>query len=323
MINCDFLFFIKAGYEAGFGHLRRSLAIASGLKAKGKSVCFLVNGDDAPMKTLREKGFKAYRFSKTALKLFDPKVAVIDQKGDVSRQVQELRARGSKICLIDNTSKARLISDVVIFPVSHFKDNLSWKGFKGKKYVGAKYFPLNNEFLKAKPVRHKDFTILITMGGSDPNRLSSKVAAALRSLDAKFKAVIVLGAASKNQSIPKDKRFTVIKDPKNMAQLMAQSDIAVTAFGTTLYELAYMGVPALIISNYKKERDEIETFENLGTSTFLGYFKSVSDISILDAVNHLMNSRKYVLRLSRNGKKLIDGKGTARIVKILDGISLC
>ncbi len=320
MINCDYLFFIKAGSEAGYGHLRRSIAIASGLRAKGKKIRFLVNGDNAPIKMLKDKGFKAFLLSSSPIKLFNPGVTVIDQKGDVSAQIKELRSKSSKICLIDNASKARLISDIVIFPVSHFRDNLRWKGFKGKKYIGAEYFPLNPEFLKSKRIRHGRFTILVTMGGSDPNRLTQKVCKALKHLKWDFKAVIVLGAAFKEQHIPSDRRFTVIKNPKNIAKLMASSDLAITAFGTTLYELAYMGVPAFIMSNYMREKDEIRTFEKLGTSISLGYFKDVSEASILNVVDRLKHDQKRSLKLSNGGKKLVDGKGVQRIIKLLRGL---
>jgi UDP-2,4-diacetamido-2,4,6-trideoxy-beta-L-altropyranose hydrolase len=320
MINCDYLFFIKAGSKAGFGHLRRSLAIASGLRSHRKNICFLVDGDNAPIKILKDKGFKAYLLSTSPIELFAPKVSVIDQKGDISARINKLRSTGSKIFLIDNASKARFFSDIVIFPVSHFNDNLNWRGFKGKKYLGAEYFPLNPEFLKAKRLKHERFTILVTMGGSDPNNITAKVAKALKMIKEDFKAIIVLGSAFGKQNIPSDRRFTVIKNPNNMAKLMASSDLAITAFGTTLYELAYMGVPTLIISNYAKERSEIDTLERFGTSISIGYFKDITEATILKAVDRSMLDRTRATKLSRNGKVLVDGKGVQRIIKLLKGL---
>ena len=320
MIDCKYLFYIKAGSSSGLGHLRRCTAIASRLKKRWKDICFLVDGDSASLDLLREKGFNAFIYSRSALKLLKPQMTVIDQKGDTSQQIKVLRSRGSKICLIDNTTKARLISDVVIFPVSHFNTHLSWKCFKGKKYIGAKYFPLNDEFLRAKPIKHKTFTILITMGGADPNRLSSKIAIALNSIKKKFKIMTVLGAVSKHQNIPRDNRFTVIRNSRNIARLMARSDIAITAFGTTLYELAYMGIPAIIVSNYRHETEDIKKFAQLGTSISSGFHKDISWGSFADTFERLIDDKERLMRFSSRGRKLVDGKGAQRIASILKGL---
>ena len=321
MIKCKYLFYIKAGSSAGLGHLRRSLAIASGLKEKGKSVCFLVKGDDTVIAILKKKGFKAFRFSRSAFGALKPSTAVIDQKDDVSSEIKELHSKGTKTCLIDNATKARLISDVVIYPVAHFDAKLNWKGFRGKKYVGPEYFPLNKEFLKTRPVKHKIFTILVTMGGSDPNGLTAKAAKALSSMDGRFKALIVIGPGFKKRNIAEDKRFKIIRDPKNIAGLMASSDLAITAFGTTLYELAHMGIPALIISNFQGDEKDCLRFVKFRTAINLGYHEKVSAARISGTISKLMSAKKKLIKMSKNGKKLVDGKGAAKIVKILKGLS--
>jgi len=316
MINCKYLFYIKAGPKIGLGHLRRSLAIATYLNKSEKSIFFLVEGDPVSINLIKDKGFKAARYSKASLNILNPRISIIDQKGDVSAQIKVLRSRGSKICLIDNASKARLKSDIVIYPVSHFKDDLSWKGFKGKKYIGGKYFPLNEEFLKLNPKNHKIFTVLVTMGGSDPNKLTEKVVKALQMSDEKFKMIIVLGAGSKKQRIPKDQRFIMVRNPKSIANLMAGSDMAITAFGTSLYELSYMKVPALILSNFIREKSEVDRFTAKGTSVKLGYYKDVSEERIRGTVERLMANQDTLLSM-RKKCNFVDKFGAQRIVEAL------
>jgi UDP-2,4-diacetamido-2,4,6-trideoxy-beta-L-altropyranose hydrolase len=319
MISCDLLFYIKAGPIAGFGHLRRSLAVASQLKKKNRSIVFLVDGDRSSIDLLKKKGFKTIKYSFAALKLISPSIAVIDQKDDVSSQIKHLKSVGAKICLIDNPTNARLISDVVIFPISHFKDTLSWEGFKGKKYIGAKYFPLNKEFLRSRRMAHKKFTVLVTMGGSDENKLTQKVCSAVKSTDLELNMLVVIGSAFGHQNIPKDRRFKVVRSPKNMAQLMARSDIAVTAFGTTLYELAYMGVPAMIIGNCKQDAEDARTFTKHGTAVWLGNYNDIRSASIIKNICKHRNAPKGMIKLKNINKKLVDGNGVQRIITILTG----
>ena len=317
MIDCDHLFYITAGSGIGMGHLRRSLAIAAGLKKPSKKIFFVVKGDKSAVKILKQNGFRAVLYSKLVLSLLRPKMVIIDQKDDVSREIGSFKSKGARVCLIDNISRARLRSDIAIYPLSHLKDGMNWQGFKGKKYIGARYFPLNKEFLRSRSIKHKVFTILVTMGGADPFGLTSRVTKALSSIGSRFRAYIVKGPAFKKQKIEEDKRFTIVNDPSSIAGLMSRSDIAITAFGTTLYELAYMGVPAVIINNYRQDAGDAGEFRKLGTSIPLGYYKDIDGRSIVKAVDSLMKNRKNLVKLSLRGRKLVDGKGTQRIVKLL------
>jgi spore coat polysaccharide biosynthesis predicted glycosyltransferase SpsG len=139
-------------------------------------------------------------------------------------------------------------------------------------------------------------------------------------MDARLKALIVIGPGFKKRNIAVDKRFKIIRDPKSIAGLMASSDLAITAFGTTLYELAYMGVPALIISNFRKDKKDCLRFEKFKTAINLGYHGLVSTARISGAISKLMSAKKRLSKMLRNGKKLVDGKGASRIVKILEGL---
>jgi UDP-2,4-diacetamido-2,4,6-trideoxy-beta-L-altropyranose hydrolase len=316
-IMIKYLFYVTAGKKWGMGHLRRCLAIASQVKTGKKNVLFIIKGDPTAFDLLRKLKFNAIPYSFDSLNKIRTKYAVIDQKEDVSADINALSNNGAKICLMDNTSGARLLADAVIYPVSHLVDDLDWKGFKGRKYFGAKYFPLNKEFINAKHAIPPIFTILVIMGGADPNNVTSKVSRALKTIRLPYKALILIGPAFSKQSIAEDIRFKIVRSPKNVAALMAQADLAITAFGTSLYELASMGVPAAIIHNFSGDADDVRNFTALGTAVSIGRFNKINGTSIVKQIISLMNNHQFLLKLSRNGRKLVDGKGAQRIAKIL------
>ena len=77
---------------------------------------------------------------------------------------------------------------------------------------------------------------------------------ALRAIDSlthPFEATIVLGKAFMHQPALDDllatarRQYRVLRDPASMAEVMAESDLAIASFGVTAYELAVMGVPAI------------------------------------------------------------------------------
>ena len=312
-----YLFYATAGKKWGMGHLRRCLAIASQVKTDKKNVLFIIKGDSTAFDLLASLKFKAIPYSFVSIKKIQTKYAVIDQKEDVSDDIKALRSNGAKICLLDNMTRARLIADVVIYPVSHLYNGLNWNGSKVRIYSGAKYFPLNKEFIKTKRAAHSVFTILVLMGGADPFNVTSKVTSALKTIKTPYKALILIGPAFNKQSIAEDKRFKLVRAPKNVAVLMAITDLAITAFGTSLYELASMGVPAAIIHNFKGDADDVRNFTQLGTAVSFGHFNKVNATSIAKQIISLMNNHEFLLKLSRNGKELVDGKGAQRIVNIL------
>jgi len=322
-----FLFYTKGGKDVGLGHVRRSLAIAKGIKMDSVGdVIFALIGDETTLKLIEDAGFSVLKGKKFEgiVKELKPRIVIIDIKDDFSKEIKFLSDKNITTVLIDNATDARLFSDFVIYPVAHFIDNLSWDGFKGKKLIGAEYFPLDESFLKCnrRMIREKksDFTILISIGGADPMGLTLKITNALRRMSERFKATVVVAPCFQFKEelckIP-DSRFSIKDGMVDMADFMAEADIAITAFGITLYELAYMGVPAVIVSNYRDDEKDINAFVKFGTSKAVGFYQDVDDEMIRKTVRKLMKDKKLLEEMSQKGMALVDGGGVGRICKLL------
>ena len=99
---------------------------------------------------------------------------------------------------------------------------------------------------------------------------------------------------------------------------MRKSDLAITAAGNTLLELAHLGVPSLIICAEKFELETANLLQRQGFGKNLGFGKNIKSAKIFSELIDIMNN--YQLRKNMNiiGPKLVDGKGTSRIIKILN-----
>jgi spore coat polysaccharide biosynthesis predicted glycosyltransferase SpsG len=252
---------------------------------------------------------------------------VIDTKKPVSGPLNMLRSLGSRTVLLDNVTEARMHADIVIYPSAVFENSLDWSGFRGKIYFGASYVPIADSFIKAKTERKEPTdtlrkSILVTMGGSDPNRLTYRVVSALLGSKESMKINVVLGPA-----FPHDERLDAIerqgydnikfiRNCSDLSGIMAESHIAITALGTTLYELAYMGVPAIIISNYREDESDMRAFRKLGTALSLGYHEDVSADAIRTATEGIIADGNIREKMSRYA--VIDGQGADRIVSIIE-----
>ncbi len=324
------LFVVKGGENIGLGHIRRSLAIAKHIRKNyGCNIAFVVNKDNVLLELLVKNGFEHFIIDgkstnqlEKIVEIFNPSITVFDFKDEVSREIEYLKKKRIKTCLIDNITDARKHADIVIYPVGHLKDSFDWSGYTGIKYIGAEYFPLDEKFIDLKSRNNnKRINILVTMGGSDPNNITLRVIKALEDLE-NIDITVLIGPSFKLENAEEISKsvngnIKLQHNVSNVAEFMASADIAITAFGITLYELAFMGVPAIIIYNYLNDKTDVDIFQKLGTSVSLGYYKDVNVKDILASVCQLRDNEALRKMMALKGKALVDGKGIERIGQII------
>jgi len=105
--------------------------------------------------------------------------------------------------------------------------------------------------------------------------------------------------------------------PENMAPLMRWADVAVSAAGSTCWELAYMGVPSIVIALSSEQRGIAEGLSQAEIAVSLGWHANLSEERIADALRSLLTDQRRRLAMSERGRKLVDGRGAARVVQIL------
>ena len=136
---------------------------------------------------------------------------------------------------------------------------------------GSQYALLRPEFATRRPYSLQRRAqpalreLLVTMGGVDKDNATGQVLQALRncSLPADSRITVVMGATApwldtvrtEAQVMPWPTRVLVAVN--DMAQLMADSDLAIGAAGSTSWELCCLGVPTLLISTASNQRTVI------------------------------------------------------------------
>jgi spore coat polysaccharide biosynthesis predicted glycosyltransferase SpsG len=102
-----------------------------------------------------------------------------------------------------------------------------------------------------------------------------------------------------------------------MCALMQQSDMAVTAGGNTMFELACVGVPAIVLCGEEFEVETARQMEEYGAVENLGFGGIVSPDRLYERVRLLMPDKNRRTIMSRIGQKLVDGRGAERVVKLM------
>jgi spore coat polysaccharide biosynthesis predicted glycosyltransferase SpsG len=117
----------------------------------------------------------------------------------------------------------------------------------------------------------------------------------------------------------KDSNTELIYYPNaaEMRKVMLESDIAISAGGQTLYELARVGVPTIGICIAENQLQNIQRWRKSGFLKYAGWYNEKNLLEkIVEAVNKFMSYEERVRR-SEIGRSYVDGKGTRRIISEL------
>jgi len=327
------VFWTEGGRAIGMGHLRRSLVIAKQCLEVGQQSLFVINDDPFAKDRLSAEGFPFQLGRLDGQELPTslakaPRTVVFDTKKDIAPIIEILKGQGHRVVILDNITAARISADVVIYPAAQFVNDLDWQGFCGCVYWGAEYVPVAAEYIEARQqnlgLKHQPpYRITVTMGGSDPQQLTYRVTSSLLSLGQPIEVRVVIGPAF----MPDDRlaeleragdpSLRFIKSQSDLSSLMADSHVAITAVGTTLYELAMVGVPAIIIANYAEDRRDMDLYRKLGMNLPLGYYEDVTPSHLREAVSWLLRDTAMWQRLRKKGWRTIDGQGARRIARLV------
>ncbi len=295
LIRCD------GGGQYGYGHVKRTVALARALRDReGIGSVFALNGTPDAAEPIRNAGFEAVLVdgTKDAQILSDlieakqPDLLVCDMRDGIGKDELEDISRDIPVtAVIDDSSERRLAADVAYYPPVPQAHLLDWTGSDCVARIGWEWALLGLAKAKLKPrMRSARPSLLVTMGGSDPFGLTLRAARALAKLDPVFRARFVIGPgladAAKTARLIAGlaPNFETIEGANDLTTEFAASDMALTAFGVTAYELAAYGVPALYICLNEDHAHSASAFEDAGMGLSLGVETRIEDFDVSSAV---------------------------------------
>lgn len=329
------------------GHVMRCLAIALELKEKGENCTFIV-ADNYSENIIQSNGFPSIcieskwnnlecetdKLIKLVKKLKIEKL-IIDSYFVRESYLTELK-KLVKIIYIDDLNLFQYPVDILInYSINYPKFNYKarYKQEATKLLLGSKYVPLRKEFshlqedklgLNKNPKKQVK-KILITTGGSDPYNFTGKFLDKIVAHEP-YKDIIfhvVVGRYNEHMEKLEDikNRYPNIilhTNVTKMSKLMINCDIAISAGGTTLYELCACGTPSICFAFVDNQLEGAEAFGKSDIIPFVGDIRGNIEIvisRILDKINKLIQSDSLRLNYSIKMRELIDGNGAVRIAE--------
>lgn len=209
-------------------------------------------------------------------------------------------------------------------------DYAAWVGADTCLLTGPRHALLRPEFAQwrdlslARRTTAQMQSLLVTMGGIDRPNLTAGVLRALEAcpLPDTLAVDVVLGSAAPQldevrQRCAQARRLTRLHvDHRDMAALMAASDLAIGAAGATSWERCCLGLPTLMVAIADNQRPIAQALADAGAGFPLDA-ESVRDSDRLSAALEAITTGDAMARCSRAASGLVDGLGTARVCEAL------
>ena len=112
----------------------------------------------------------------------------------------------------------------------------------------------------------------------------------------------------------------LIDDAGSFPRWLREATLAVATFGVTAYELAFLGVPAVLVSHSEENAASAARYARHGAAVDLGFVNRVRDRDAVLAIEALLNDSVARRRLARAGRALVDGAGAERLAELVNSL---
>ena len=337
-----------ANTHMGTGHVMRCMALAQAWQNSGGQVSLTASSlPPALTERLRAEGITldtiavepgsredAQQTAELARSLHVQWVVVDGYQFGADYQ-RTLKKAGLRVLFVDDYGHAgAYCADLVLNQNSYAHEGLyADRSSQTRLLLGPQYVLLRREFWPWRGWRREipavACKVLVTMGGSDPDNVTLRVIQVLEQIKVpSLEATVVVGGGNPHYveleafAQSSHHHIRVEQNVVDMPALMAWADVAVTAGGTTCYELSLMGLPALIIVLAENQRPSAAALAAAGVGWDLGWHSLIDVPAMADALGRLRADPDARIAMMRHGQALSDGHGSVRVVAELQGGAL-
>jgi UDP-2,4-diacetamido-2,4,6-trideoxy-beta-L-altropyranose hydrolase len=296
----------------GVGHVMRCLALAQAWKLRGGRVVLLTHAEaPALIQRLRDEGLELQPLLAAQGSLeeaaevvnlaaeYPAKWLVLDGYHFTPDYRAALKVSGLRLLIIDDLADTDLSAADILLNQNAYATAQMYP-VASRLLLGSQHALLRREFLPwrsqrgAEPEEARE--VLITLGGGDPDNVTLRVLHLLAGMtERRLVLKVIVGSAnphveSLRAALPMNHEIEVLVNPPNLPELMSRAHVAISAAGSSCWELACLGLPMLLIITADNQRGVAARLEELGLAVCLGW---------------------------EEARLLVDGRGAGRVVEAM------
>lgn len=321
-----------AAPRMGTGHVMRCMALARAARERGLDV-LIATRTTVPWlrQRLAREGVAFYELEGDAPEREKPgallaQIATCDPDGSAAWCILDgyhftpechraVRAEGYHLLVVDDYAHLSEYHADILLNQNIGAESLSYQGEIGCRLLGPRHALLRAEFRLARDAARKRNlaphleNLLLTLGGGDFSGHLTRIAPFFAQEELRGVELRVIAGSMAHDRIraalaDTPARLEILSGVNDMPGLLLQTDLAVSAGGSTCWELCCLGVPFLTT---------VVAENQVGIATGL------ATLGVADELNHETLRRMIVNAAARAGaseagRRLVDGDGAARVI---------
>lgn len=322
------------------GHLMRCLSVADAVRQCGGEVTFIL-ADEQAVPLLQERRYPSivlgsqWNDLEGELPVLLPvirgsrnDVLLVDHYSVTENYLSELRKQIA-VAYIDDVNAFCYPVDLLICYANYYEKFGYEKRYRDLQprtelLLGTAYAPLRSAFRHCaeKKIREEIRSLLLLSGGADPYGVIRGLLERL-DLDAYDMIYAVCGRYNPDYEALRAQydacpNVRIVPSVPDLDRYMKEVDLAVSAAGSTLYELCATGTPAISYTTADNQRDNARQFQTDGLMPYAG---DMRESGTLDKMVHLLDGRirgrDVRCGISGRMQAAVDGDGAVRIARRL------
>lgn len=319
----------------GTGHVMRCLTLSEELVRRGHEVILLTNESGVPWleeiivnSNLQIEITQQHELEIENCLIGEADWIVVDSYEISAATVSQLSTRVKVLAIVDGDTRG--IDATMYLDHNLGAEKAIWPIESGQiMLAGSKYALIRDAILSEMRPRPWQFQqdvphIFAVMGGSDPTGSIVSVARALSELSDQLTATIIVNPQWQDDvksALEGKSHIRVIPPTPNLSELIGSADIAISASGTSAWELCTLGIPSLLVAVVDNQRESLAQLVEerlvLGIDASRGGSTELST-EIARMVRELISTPQLRKNLSDNCLAIFDGLGKKRIVDAME-----
>lgn len=324
-MNNKIYIFTESGKNIGLGHLTRCLSVYEAFEEKNLFPQIIVKSDIDLESILTNKNYSNLDWIKNSDSILniisENDIVIIDSYLADVEVYKKISDKVKLFAFFDDYNRLKYPKGILING-SIFANEIEYEKNENIEYLlGLDYIPIRKEFcINENKVINKNIeSIIIIFGGNDIKNLTPII---LDKLCLEFpnitKNVIVNSSFNNLEQIKtiSDNKTNIIFSPsvKELKKIMLESDIAISAAGQTLYELASVGTPTIMVAVAENQENNVLGWIKTDIIDFAGYYNDEYLTENIIQLIYKLSSIDTRRIKSNKSKKIIKSAGSIMIV---------
>jgi spore coat polysaccharide biosynthesis predicted glycosyltransferase SpsG len=205
----------------------------------------------------------------------------------------------------------------------------TWSGpaQAGTVLAGYAYAPVAKRYRALRSLRRdakdpSDGTlpkVIVCFGGSDPEAVTWRIVPEVAA-SGLWHTTVVLGP---DHGGPVDTlRGEIVHDPVDLSELLAGADLAVIGGGTMKFEVACLGLPAVLLAAADDQLAVGPSFAATGAAVWAGDGRTIEPQEVRRQVDALVADPVRTREISARAQEVVDGLGAERLTRALEALAV-